>query len=218
MAASATLEVPRPPVVDELYFWALQVSFEGPRGRTGGAHLGLQHHPGYPDSTAVNWGGYDDVVGGELVGTESVLPSALGNANTRTFRWVAGRRYRLDVSQVASGWWQGTVTDVESGALTVIRDLNCHDAVALSGLMVWSEVFAPCDAPSVAALWTDLSYVTRDGRRAAPLGLEANYQAAAAGGCSNTNSVVEAGVARQETKTSRTTPQGKYLVWSSPPS
>lgn len=218
IAASATLEVLAPPTVDELYFWALQVSFEGRQGRTGGAHLGLQHHPGYPNGTAANWGGYDDVVGGELSGTESALPSALGNANTRTFRWAAKRQYRLEVSQSASGWWQGAVTDVEAGALTVIRELNGRDAVRLSGLMVWSEVFAPCDAPGVAVRWTDLAYKTREGRRDAPLGLEANYQAAAAGGCANTNSTVDAGAARQETNTSRTTPQGQYLAWSSPKS
>ena len=38
---AVTLEVVEPPAVDELYFWALQVSFfEGGR-HTGAAHLGL---------------------------------------------------------------------------------------------------------------------------------------------------------------------------------
>ncbi|HNE38225.1 MAG TPA: hypothetical protein PKZ82_17065, partial [Microthrixaceae bacterium] len=78
---SVTLEVLQPPTVDRLYFWALQADFAtGDAGRrpAGGAHLGLQWHPQHPGSTAVNWGGYRPG-GGELSGTVSALPSALGN-------------------------------------------------------------------------------------------------------------------------------------------
>jgi hypothetical protein len=213
VAARATLEVAVPPTVAELYFWALQVSFEGPSGRTGGAHLGLQHHPGYPDSGAVNWGGYDDVNGGTLLGTESELPSALGNENTRTYPWQPHRPYRLEVSRAASGWWQGTATDIESGRTTLVRELDGHDGNHLSGVMVWSEVFAPCDAPGVTVRWVDLEYTTAAGLRGTPYGLEVNYQAPASGGCSNTDSRLEGVAAVQETNTARTTPQGTYLDW-----
>jgi hypothetical protein len=213
IAARATLEVTIPPTVDELYFWALQVSFEGPSGKTGGAHLGLQHHPGYPGSAAANWGGYDDIVGGTLEGTTSALPSALGNENTRTYPWRPHRPYRLEVSRAASGWWQGTVADVESGEATLIRELNGHDGVRLSGLMVWSEVFAPYDAPGTAVRWTELKYTTASGSRGTPHGLEVNYQARSSGGRSNTNSRLDGESAIQETNTERVTPRGRYLEW-----
>src|SRR5436190_306010 len=64
---AVTLEVVEPPVVDELYFWALQVSFVDGDRHVGGAHLGLQWYSPHPGSTAVNWGGYRDA-GGELDG------------------------------------------------------------------------------------------------------------------------------------------------------
>ena len=44
VSASVTLEVLTPPVVDDLYFWALQVTFPG----AGAAHLGLQWNHRHP--------------------------------------------------------------------------------------------------------------------------------------------------------------------------
>ena len=41
-AVEAVLEVVEPPTVAALHFWALQVTFAGPRVESGGAHLGLQ--------------------------------------------------------------------------------------------------------------------------------------------------------------------------------
>src|SRR4051794_31305408 len=64
---AVTLEVVEPPVVDELYFWAFQVSFVDGRRHVGAAHLGLQWYSLHPGSTAVNWGGYRDG-GSELDG------------------------------------------------------------------------------------------------------------------------------------------------------
>ena len=88
IGADVVLEVTEPPTVPALYFWALQVSFED-RGRAaGGAHLGLQWYPPHPGSTAVNWGGYAPD-GRELDGSNSLLPSATGNPNTRDFALAA---------------------------------------------------------------------------------------------------------------------------------
>jgi hypothetical protein len=73
---SVGLTVQQPPRVERLYFWALQVDLVDGRGApAGGAHLGLQWHPGHPGSTAVNWGGYH-AGGGELAGSASPLPCA----------------------------------------------------------------------------------------------------------------------------------------------
>ena len=212
--ATATIEVIEPPTVDELYFWALQVSFRTDTRQTGGAHIGLQHHPSYPDSGAVNWGGYDDVNGGILEGTESELPSALGNANTRTYPWRPGRRYRYRVHRAESGWWAGEIADLDSGETITIRELNGHDADHLGTLMVWSEVFAPCTAPSAAVRWTDLGFTTSDGISGAPERLRINYQAVENHGCKNTNSDVDELGATQRTNTDRVNRQGTVVVWT----
>ena len=73
VSVEAVLEVLVPPAVPALSFWALQASFAD-RGRHHGAgHLGLQWYPPHPDSTAVNWGGYD--AGGHELSGSSVPPA-----------------------------------------------------------------------------------------------------------------------------------------------
>lgn len=175
---SVTLEVVEPPVVPELYFWALQVSFIDGGRRVGGAHLGLQWYRLHPDSTAVNWGGYRDGAG-ELDGDASALPSATGNPNTRDFPWRARTPYRLRISGDGDGWWTGSVTDTTTGEETVVRRLR-GGGDALAAPVVWSEVFARCDDPSVVVRWSDLS--------PAPPGLRPTYQSHVDGGCANTTS------------------------------
>ncbi|MEM9563562.1 MAG: hypothetical protein AAGA93_13135 [Actinomycetota bacterium] len=213
-AAEVTIEVVEPPSVPKLYFWAMQVNFERGVGRVGGAHVGLQYHPAYPDAGAVNWGGYADA-GGELDGSVSALPSALDNINTRTYRWEPGRRYRYRVSRSPERGWRGSIVDLATGDETVIRDLWI-EADHLTGPMVWSEVFADCDEPSTAVRWTDPVVTTADGER---IGIEAvrlNYQTNGDGGCANTDTTVDtsSGTAGflQRTATARTNPSGTRLV------
>src|SRR5262245_32230826 len=55
---AATIEVLRAPVVDRLYFWALQASFLSAEGVHGAGHVGLQWNPRHAGNRAVNWGGY----------------------------------------------------------------------------------------------------------------------------------------------------------------
>ena len=143
----------------ELYFWALQVTFAQGGRRFGGAHLGLQWHPRHPGSTAVNWGGYA-AAGGELDGSTSALPSALGNPNTRDLTWEPHRPYRLAVTRDEQvGGWTGWVDDLP------VRHLFAGGR-ELTGLMVWSEVFARCDDPPAAVRWSELSRARRARRRA----------------------------------------------------
>jgi len=171
--AAVDLEVVVPPAVDHLYFWALQASFtDGSGRRYGGAHLGLQWHPAHPGRTAVNWGGYAPA-GGELDGSVSPFPSATGNPNTRDLPWEPGRPYRLAVRRDADGW-VGTVDGVE------VRTLHAGGD-RLAGLVVWSEVFARCDDPSVTVRWSGFDPV--------PAGLRATYQSTADGGCANTTAL-----------------------------
>lgn len=187
---SADLEVVDRPTVDKLYFWALQVNFSERGVDRGGAHLGLQHHPRYPDGGAVNWGGYHPG-GGELSGSLSELPSTLDNVNTRNLRWAAGRRYRLRVFSPEAGRWRGTVTDTDSGVQTVVRDLFV-DAGQLVRPMVWSEVFAHCDHPSVTVRWSNLTALPAGGGSVRALSVRTNYQSHRNGGCANTTSLVDA--------------------------
>lgn len=215
VAAEVTLEVLEPPVVPDLHFWALQVSFTDADGRRGGgAHLGLQWYRPHPGSTAVNWGGYRHG-GGELDGTASALPSATGNPNTRDYPWRAGVAYRLAVTAAGPDLWQGSVTDTEAGVTTVVRALHAPGD-RLDGLMVWSEVFADCDAPGSAVRWRDPVAVTADGTRHRAPAVRVNYQALADGGCATTDSSVDDRGVVQRTGTTRHTAQGATLTLPAP--
>lgn len=208
--ASVTFELLEPPSVAKLYFWALQVSFIDRARRLGGAHVGLQHHPGYPESCAVNWGGYHEG-GGELDGSVSDLPSALDNINTCTFRWFPERRYRFRVHPSPQRGWRATVTDLDTGVETVVRDLWVGGD-RLADAMVWSEVFADCDHPSVAVRWTDLEVVTESGEAARIDTVRLNYQSHANGGCANTDTSIDGVGFVQRTNTTRTSPTGTRLT------
>jgi len=208
---AAVLEVVIPPAVDRLYFWALQVSFLDRDVARGAAHIGLQWNRNHPDSRAVNWGGYA-AAGGLLAGSASPLPSAPDDPNTRDYPWEPGCPYRLRVSRVpaAPGSWQGEVTDLRSGRSTVVRHLHAGGD-RLSAPLVWSEVFARCEHPSVAVRWSGLEATTAAGRPVAPSGLTVSYEAAAAGGCDNTTVATDDQGVLQITRTPRTVPPGALV-------
>lgn len=191
------LEVVAPPQVPRLYFWALQATFTDRTGRRhGGAHLGLQWHPGHPGSTAVNWGGYRPDGAGELAGTTSELPSAMGNLNTRDFEWRPGTPYRLRIHRTDGGW-AGEVGG------THVRTLHAGGD-RLTGLVVWSEVFARCDDPSTTVRWSGFDPL--------PDALRPTYQAHGDGGCANTTALPDAGGGvRQVTATDRLVGPGQLI-------
>lgn len=214
--ASVILEVLQPPQVRRLYFWALQVSFTREARHRGGAHLGLQWNPGFPGATAANWGGYaPSEVGGLLAGSESPLPSSRNDVNTRDFPWEAGRRYRLAVSRAAESppgryAWRGTITDLESGAESLIRDLY-SDGPHLAAPMVWTEAFARCEQPTVAARWSEPQLVLAEGRVVRPHRVRVNYQSRRDGGCDNTTVIADELGIVQVTASERQTPPGATL-------
>lgn len=215
--AQVSLEVVTPPSVPELDFWALQVSFHD-RGRDRGAgHLGLQWHRGHPGGTAVNWGGYDQY-GNELNGSESSLPSALYNVNTRDYGWLPHRPYRLrvrlvpDSPGVPHGFraWRGEVTDLVTGEATVVRELwNPGDRLA--GPLVWTENFADCDDAGSAVRWSGLELTDVAGDVHEVGSVRVNYQSLDQGGCAATDSSIEDGAVVQRTSTARITEQGAVL-------
>jgi len=212
-AVAVTLEILEPPSVERLYFWALQADFADESGRHGGgAHLGLQWHPGHPGSTAVNWGGYDHR-GMVLSGSESALPSKMANPHTRDFVWQPSVPYRLRIERVALGdqiAWRGTVTDLSSSVSTVIRDL--HPAGdRISGVTMWSEVFARCDDPSVAIRWSDAEALLATGNQVLPSGFRVNYQSHQDGGCANSDSCCDEVGIVQRTNVQRDTLQGQVI-------
>lgn len=210
---SANLAVSAAPTVGDLYFWALQASFAGPGGITGGGHIGLQWHSSYPGRGAINWGGYHRT-GGELEGSESSLSSTLGNANTRDFPWSIGHQYRLKIfPDGRSGWWAGEVTDVDTGTGTVVRSLNGGgDRLVLP--IVWSEVFARCDAPPSAVIWSAPAGIRIDGSSWEPDSYSVTYQTEQDGGCSNSDVVLLPHGVGQFTGVTRATPHGSVIPTS----
>jgi hypothetical protein len=216
IGAEAVLEVETAPTVPALYFWALQVSFVDDGRSGGGAHLGLQWYPAHPGSTAVNWGGYGPD-GRELAGSPSALASATGNVNTRDYSWSAGRRYRLEVEKVGGvgadghATWRGAVTDVASGTRTIVRELFAR-GTRLEAPIVWSEIFADCDAPSASVRWSNLALVATDGQRTSITAARVNYQPVHDGGCITTDSTADQESFAQMSGTERRTPQGARLV------
>ena len=167
----ATIEVLDRPRAAELWFWALQATF----GAAGGAHLGLQWHPAHPGSTAVNFGGYDHG-GRELPGSESPLPSALANANTRDFPWRPVHPYVLAIRRSGDGW-EGSIDGI------AVRTLWCGGREIVAP-MVWTECFARCDAPPASVRWSALAVRTAAGATVAVDRARPNYQSVADGGCS----------------------------------
>jgi hypothetical protein len=214
---SAVLEILQQPSVRRLYFFALQVSFASDRRLRGGAHLGLQWNPAFPDSTAANWGGYGPADGASrlLVGSQSPLKSSRNDVNTRDFAWKAGRRYRLRVAPSPDGppdvhAWRGTIADLETGVELVVRDLYT-DGAYLTAPMMWSEVFARCEQSSVSARWSDLRAVAASGEDVRPQRVRVNYQSRADGGCDNTSVIVDELGLVQTTSVERQIPQGALL-------
>jgi hypothetical protein len=213
VAVAATLEVEADPDVDSLYFWALQASFSDATGSFGGAHTGLQWNPRFPGSRAVNWGGYHDqrFGGAVLDGTGSALPSTPNDPNTRDYAWAAGRQYRFRISPGSTpGLWRASVTDLAAAETVVIREVECRGD-RLTGMVMWSEVFADCDDPSVTVRWSDLAVERPDGTVEAVTAVETRYQAESAGGCRNTNSFSEGVAFAQTTNTTRINRVGTRL-------
>lgn len=207
---SVTLVVEAAPAVPDLYFWALQASFVDGAGRHhGSGHLGLQWHRRHPGSRAVNWGGYgpDSRM---LDGSASPLPSASGNPNTRDLWWEPSQPYTLSIEHSAEGGWVGTVDGVPVRRLATGGD-------RLDALMVWSEVFARCDAPPVAVRWSGLRVTMAQGRVLAPVAVRVNYQRRADGGCDNSTALPDGDAVRQITGTERLVPQGARLLLGTPP-
>jgi hypothetical protein len=210
---SATFEVLEEPSIDRLYFWALQASFIDASGRSyGAAHTGLQYNPRHPSNRAVNWGGYGTAadVTSVLNGTRSDLPGIAGDENTRNFAWRTGVRYRFTIDRGPRGW-RSTVTDLDSGAATVIRELFA-DGDRLNGFVVWMEIFAPCDAPRTIVRWSDLEVADRSrGQVRRPTSVTTNFPDQARDCVNNDSRLDDIGLL-QLTNDHRTSRTGQVLT------
>lgn len=216
VVASVDLEVLVEPTVNDLYFWALQANFSDERGsRHGGAHIGLQWNRRHPGNRAVNWGGYRDAgnVTSILAGTSSPLPSEPRDPNTRDFPWSTGERYRLRVARGRDGW-RGSIIRTDSGVEHVIRELHA-DGDRLTSLVVWSEVFAPCRAPSAVVRWSSPRCELADGSVFEPSWVRLTFPAA---GCPNTDTEVdEYGIVQRSGVTRRAREGDRLPLPTAPP-
>ncbi len=208
----AVCEVVVPPSVDRLYFWALQVGFADGNVRYGGAHTGLQWHSRRRRGRAVNWGGYHDPThgGGELPGSRPLLPPLNPQGNTALYSWKPMVPYLFTVTRSPAGW-RATVTDTSSGQATVIRDLHAGGTFLVDPV-VWSEVFAACDDPSVTVRWTGLEALTASARVVRPRTATVTYQAGDDGGCANTDVAVDDRGLLQVTNTERRVRHGDVVA------
>ena len=189
---SVTLEVVLRPEVDRLVTFAFQSAFLKPGG--GSCHLGLQHHPQFPQRGAVNWNGYS-AKGESLDSDDPALPSATGDLATRDFAWQTGVPYRLTIErgdELPDGrWaWVGSVSNLQSGERVDIRKL-ITESPHIRGPVMYIESYGPCDGPRVEARWSSATAVSVDGGVRAVRSMRVDYQPHAAGGCTNTNSGVE---------------------------
>jgi hypothetical protein len=108
------------------------------------------------------------------------------------------------------GGWVGDVTDLASGVRTVVRELHAS-GTALESPMVWSEVFADCDAPGTAVRWRDLMLVSSSGERLLVGTVTVNYQSVTDGGCMTTNASADSSGFVQTTGTTRSTPAARRM-------
>lgn len=182
---SATFEVLVAAVADRLYFWALQAGFLDGRRSFGAAHTGLQWNQRHPGNTAVNWGGYADTgnVHTVLDGSVSPLPSRPNDPNTRDYPWRPGVPYRFRIFRAPVGW-RCEITDVSSGAVSLIRDLYAGGD-RLGGFVVWAEIFAACDDPPTSVRWSDFGVVDAGGAVRRPAAVRLTFPSG--GDCPNTD-------------------------------
>ncbi len=211
-ALSVTLEVTMKPTLDHLVAFAMQGVFTKPGG--GSCYLGLQHHPQFPDSGAVNWGGHN-ADGNSLDGSSSLLPSALDDVTTRDFAWREGTPYQLSIERGeeqldGSFLWTGSVTDLRVGERTVIREI-VSDSPHLRAPVMYVEAFSPCDAPRFQAEWSNATAVSSGGDEHAVRSMRVDYLPYAAGGCTNTDVFVKNSVFVQATGRMRTAKPGTML-------
>jgi hypothetical protein len=79
--------------------------------------------------------------------------------------------------------------------------------------MVWSEVFARCDDPSVLVAWNDPGGIDLDGRPWRPSRAMVSYQQVDQGGCTNTDAYAEGSRLYQRTSVPRQVGHGQALEW-----
>jgi len=209
---SVTLEVASRPEIDRLVSFSMQGAFLKPGG--GSCHVGLQHHPRFPERGAVNWDGYT-AKGDRLESDVPSLPSAIDELATLTFPWHSGTPYRLTIErgdERSDGRfpWTGSITDLRTGERDEIRQL-ISDSAHVRGPVVYIESFGPCDGPRFEARWSNATAVSDDGAVRTVTSMRVDYQPHAAGGCTNTNASVEGAEFVQRAGQMRTTKAGSTI-------
>lgn len=152
----------------DLVFWAVQINFRQVDGTSrGGAHFGLQTSQGLSNATktAINWGGYDDVLpklgdnsSPTFRGSRPTIPNAGSDSASPLFAWHPDVDYLFRVfrspkqnwtdaeltdetgnvggdQQPGEVAWRCTITDVATGVETWIRDILVPNCHTTAGMM-----------------------------------------------------------------------------------
>jgi hypothetical protein len=205
---SVGFEVLREPTADRTYFWAVQATFADGRRSYGAAHLGLQWYPRFDDNRAANWGGYASPPDqGVFDGTPPALPGFADDPNTRAYPWRSGVVYEFRIRRGERGW-AGEVTDSSTGERVVLRELLAGGD-RLRDVVVWAEVFAPCESSTTDVRWTDFAAVTASGERRRPTRVRLSLPGD--GNCPNNDVVVDDRGIRQITGAVRHVRDGMVL-------
>jgi hypothetical protein len=209
---SVSLEIASRPEIDRLVSFAIQGAFLKPGG--GSCHLGLQHHPRFPDRSAVNWDGYS-AKGEHLESDTPRLGSATQELATRDYPWVRGVPYRLTIERGEEDSdgrfpWTGAITNLRTGERDEIRRL-ISESPFIRGPVMYIESYGPCDGPRFEARWSNATAVSSGGGVRTVRTMRVDYQPHAAGGCTNTNASVEGAEFVQRAGQMRTTKAGSTL-------
>jgi hypothetical protein len=202
-------EVLQEPATDRTYFWALQATFADGRRSYGAAHLGIQWYPRFRDGRAANWGGYAAPPDqGVFDGTPPALPGFADDPNTRAYAWRPGVVYEFRIRRGVQGW-AGEVADTTTGERVVLRELLAGGD-RLRDVVVWAEVFAPCEAPTTEVRWIEPRAVTLAGAERRPARVRLSLPGD--GNCPNSDVVVDDVGIRQLTGVVRQARDGDVLA------
>ena len=194
--------------------FALQTEFLNASGAPiGSGRLALQHIPAESPTGAVNLSGLDVTGTSVLPVTPSNLTAIPAVPDSFVMAWVPNRWYQLSIARLRTSVFQAEVTDMLSGQVITVGEINPPNGESLSGVINWGESFEDCDYQQVCFEWKDPTLFSANSPTATPSTGLIDYLSYTAGGCSNTNTQKVGTGLMQCFNAPRTNPAGAVLTW-----